>query len=47
MLAPVPARPPLDACAGLRERDLLSIRDLSRSLRLSPKVKPADRPARS
>jgi ornithine carbamoyltransferase len=30
MPAPVPARPPLDACAGLRERDLLSIRDLTR-----------------
>jgi ornithine carbamoyltransferase len=30
MLAPVPARPSLDACARLRERDLLSIRDLTR-----------------
>lgn len=30
MPAPVPARPPLDACAGLRERDLRSIRDLTR-----------------
>jgi predicted kinase len=26
----VPARPPLNACAGLRERDLLSIRDMTR-----------------
>jgi ornithine carbamoyltransferase len=30
MPAPVPARPPLDACTGLRARDLLSIRDLTR-----------------
>jgi ornithine carbamoyltransferase len=30
MAAPVPARPPLNACAGLRERDLLSIRDVTR-----------------
>jgi hypothetical protein len=30
MAAPVPARPPLNACAGLRERDLLSIRDMTR-----------------
>jgi ornithine carbamoyltransferase len=30
MPASVPARPPLDACAGLGQRDLLSIRDLTR-----------------
>ncbi|HEY7187576.1 MAG TPA: hypothetical protein VH436_13570 [Vicinamibacterales bacterium] len=30
MPAPAPARPPLDTCAGLRGRDLISIRDLTR-----------------